>query len=116
MRINSYFGFHVTQYHYHIDPEKYKELDKEKKRRVDNTFLGTGRVIRGDDNQADVLTKDEIVDLTIEDDKVTDLDIKFVEEDELEERSKDTDAVYSVSSDKTVQEDMSSISDVYSVD
>lgn len=55
MRINSYFGFHITQYHYHIDPEKYKLLDREKQQRVENTFLGTGKVIQND-QQPDVLT------------------------------------------------------------
>ena len=56
MRINSYFGFHITQYHYHIDPEKYKLLDREKQMRLDNTFLGLGKVISTDETPVDVLT------------------------------------------------------------
>ena len=54
------------------------------------------------------------MDLTIEDDKVTDLNIQFVDDDELGEYSN---SVYSVSSNDAVQEISDGVaSSVYSID
>ncbi|CAL6106918.1 SprT-like_family protein [Hexamita inflata] len=77
IRANDYFGLKITQYHYGISAEKVKQLDADRQKRVQESFLGNGTVLSQEEVEAvlDVVDVDdlEIVDID-EDDEVVDVD------------------------------------------